>query len=313
MPTCSRRNRASASSSMRLRSLARDHDLPPVGALETGEHHQQGGLARARRSDQPDRLAGRDVEIDAAQDVDRPRRGRHGQVQVPDLHQRNLRRRSGIHGGTIWRPRPVAGSHDRTGPDTAADRQRDADPAAGAGGLALRRIRPGARPGLRGAARRRPCAPVATTCRSSMAPSPATPRPADWHGSTGRWPMAPMRRSSSWGRMMGCAASIRRETERNLTAILDRLAARHLPVLLTGMYALPNLGAGLREGVPRRVRPARAAARRTVRSVLPGGCGDGACAEPAGRHTSERRGREAHRHAAAAAGRERLLAEVPPA
>jgi acyl-CoA thioesterase I len=32
------------------------------------------------------------------------------------------------------------------------------------------------------------------------------------------------------------------DTERNLTAILDALAARHIPVLLTGMYALPNLG-----------------------------------------------------------------------
>ena len=32
-------------------------------------------------------------------------------------------------------------------------------------------------------------------------------------------------------------------TEKNLTAILDRLAAMHIPVLLTGMYAMPNLGA----------------------------------------------------------------------
>ena len=32
------------------------------------------------------------------------------------------------------------------------------------------------------------------------------------------------------------------DTETNLTAILDRLAARHIPVLLTGMYAMPNLG-----------------------------------------------------------------------
>jgi acyl-CoA thioesterase I len=32
-------------------------------------------------------------------------------------------------------------------------------------------------------------------------------------------------------------------TEKNLTAILDALAARHIPVLLTGMYAMPNLGA----------------------------------------------------------------------
>ena len=33
-----------------------------------------------------------------------------------------------------------------------------------------------------------------------------------------------------------------REVEKNLTAILDKLSARHLPVLLTGMYAMPNLG-----------------------------------------------------------------------
>jgi acyl-CoA thioesterase-1 len=34
-----------------------------------------------------------------------------------------------------------------------------------------------------------------------------------------------------------------RETETNLAAILDQLAAAHLPVLLTGMQAPPNLGA----------------------------------------------------------------------
>lgn len=32
------------------------------------------------------------------------------------------------------------------------------------------------------------------------------------------------------------------EVEKNLTAILDRLAARHIPVLFAGMYAPPNLG-----------------------------------------------------------------------
>ena len=31
-------------------------------------------------------------------------------------------------------------------------------------------------------------------------------------------------------------------TEGNLVAILNQLAARHIPVLLTGMYAMPNLG-----------------------------------------------------------------------
>ena len=33
-----------------------------------------------------------------------------------------------------------------------------------------------------------------------------------------------------------------KEMEANLTAILDSLATRHIPVLLTGMYAPPNLG-----------------------------------------------------------------------
>ena len=33
-----------------------------------------------------------------------------------------------------------------------------------------------------------------------------------------------------------------KETEANLGAILDALAARHIPVLLSGMYAPPNLG-----------------------------------------------------------------------
>jgi acyl-CoA thioesterase I len=33
-----------------------------------------------------------------------------------------------------------------------------------------------------------------------------------------------------------------KEMEANLTAILDALAAKHIPVLLTGMYAPPNLG-----------------------------------------------------------------------
>jgi acyl-CoA thioesterase-1 len=33
-----------------------------------------------------------------------------------------------------------------------------------------------------------------------------------------------------------------KDMEANLTAILDSLASRHIPVLLTGMYAPPNLG-----------------------------------------------------------------------
>ncbi|MFP3325852.1 GDSL-type esterase/lipase family protein, partial [Planococcus sp. SIMBA_160] len=32
------------------------------------------------------------------------------------------------------------------------------------------------------------------------------------------------------------------ETRRNLTAIVERLQAEHIPVMLAGMYAPPNLG-----------------------------------------------------------------------
>ena len=40
----------------------------------------------------------------------------------------------------------------------------------------------------------------------------------------------------------GCAGIDPQMMQANLTAILDTLAARHIPVLLTGMYAPPNLG-----------------------------------------------------------------------
>ena len=76
-----------------------------------------------------------------------------------------------------------------------------------------------------------------------MARYPATPRPAGWRGSTGRWAAAPgRRRLVELGANDGLRGLSPEELRRNLTAILDRLAARHIPVLLTGMYAPPNLG-----------------------------------------------------------------------
>ena len=42
--------------------------------------------------------------------------------------------------------------------------------------------------------------------------------------------------------MTGCAASTRLRPQANLAAILDALAARRIPVLLSGMRAPPNLG-----------------------------------------------------------------------
>ncbi len=187
-----------------------EQDAPGSGALQPGQHHQQAGLARAGRADDTDRLARREVEVDPAQDVDRPRRGRHGQVQVPDLHQRNRRRRSGIHGGTLWRPRPVAESHHRTGPAAAVRHRGSAGPIAGPRRLALRRLRPGPRRRVRGAARHRTAHPRPRRAGSSMARYRGTRRPAAWRGSTGRWATAPMPPLSNWARTTACAASIPR-------------------------------------------------------------------------------------------------------
>ena len=172
--------------------------------------------------DDADRLARRDVEVDAAQDVDRPRRGRHGQVQVPDLDERHCgggdrRRRNGIHGGSIWRPRPAAESHDRAGPVMlAAVRRHARSPGAAAG--ARRFARPPAMACRTPRASRRssppPARPRPRRAASSMARYPAIPRPAGWRGSTGRWATARMRPSSNWARMTGCAASTRRRPRR---------------------------------------------------------------------------------------------------
>ncbi len=91
-------------------------------------------------------------------------------------------------------------------------------------------------------------------------------------------------------------------TEKNLTAILDQLAARHIPVLLTGMYAMPNLGRDYAQAF-------RAVFDRL--GTRPGvlydpffldGVADGARAQPARPAAPEPRGREAHRARTAAAG-----------
>ncbi|MGC8475175.1 MAG: arylesterase [Acetobacteraceae bacterium] len=55
-----------------------------------------------------------------------------------------------------------------------------------------------------------------------------------------------------------------RDLRANLTAILNRLAARHIPVLLAGMYAPPNLG----PGYERRFRAVYAALGRRPGVVL---------------------------------------------
>ncbi len=49
------------------------HPNPAAGgAFETGNHHEQGRFAGARRTDHGDGVAGGDAKVDAAQNVDRP-------------------------------------------------------------------------------------------------------------------------------------------------------------------------------------------------------------------------------------------------
>ena len=45
-----------------------EHDLAVRDALEAGEHHQAGGLARAGRPEQGQELAARDVQVEVAHD-----------------------------------------------------------------------------------------------------------------------------------------------------------------------------------------------------------------------------------------------------
>ena len=83
----------------------------------------------------------------------------------------------------------------------------------------------------------------------------ATPRRAVSRGSTGCWPTRRMRRLLNWGRMTGCAASTRRQMEANLTAILDTLASRHIPVLLVRHVHDPELRPAIRRRLQGRVPP----------------------------------------------------------
>src|SRR5712675_1816095 len=71
-----------------------------------------------------------------------------------------------------------------------------------------------------------------------MAASPATPAPAGSPASTGRSPTSRISSSSSSAPMTRCAAA----TRANLDAMLQRLRAAGVPVLLAGMRAPPNLG-----------------------------------------------------------------------
>ncbi len=75
----------------RVQPLPGDGNAARRRGLQTGRHHQQRRLARARRAQQRQRLAVGDVERNAVQNVDRSRRARQCQAHVFDLDRRRAR------------------------------------------------------------------------------------------------------------------------------------------------------------------------------------------------------------------------------
>ena len=72
----------------RCEIAAGQRDPPGARALETGQHHQHGRFAGARRTEQCHGLARRDGQRNAAQDIDRPGGARQGQVNLVQHDER---------------------------------------------------------------------------------------------------------------------------------------------------------------------------------------------------------------------------------
>ena len=88
MPTRSRRNRASPSSSSPPRSTPSTSTRARARPLDAADDRHQAGLAGARRAHHAYAGAGLDVEVDAAQDRDRPGGARKGEMDVRKLDHR---------------------------------------------------------------------------------------------------------------------------------------------------------------------------------------------------------------------------------
>ncbi len=78
------------------------------------------------------------------------------------------------------------------------------------------------------------------------------------------------------------------EMQANLTAILDSLAAHHIPVLAERHVRAAEPGRRVRRPVPRRVHRPRQAAGAALRPVLPGRCGRRPGVQPGRPHPPER-------------------------
>ncbi len=70
-----------------------DGDRARRGDVDAGEHVQEGGLAAARRTKQGDKIPFMNIQIDPAQNIERPSRGIVGFYQVADFDERLGHRR----------------------------------------------------------------------------------------------------------------------------------------------------------------------------------------------------------------------------
>ena len=78
--------------------LAIDGDLAGCRPFDPAGNRHQRGFSRARWTDDTDRLTRRHIEIDTAQDLDRPSRTGQGQVDILDGNHQWWIFRFGHHG-----------------------------------------------------------------------------------------------------------------------------------------------------------------------------------------------------------------------
>ena len=305
MPIASRRSRASASSSMPASSRPATRTLPRARPFQPASTMSRLVLPEPDGPTMPTASPRRTSQVDAAQNVDRPGCGRQGQMQVPDLDEPCVR-------ASRW---PVAEASEEH------PWRQDMAPFPGFG-------MPGWHAALRAillvvAAARCARPPSASWCSGIRSPpvmgSPheegfqaqlaggaegAGPRRAARrrrglrrHDRGGRarldWALAdkPDAAIVELGANDGLRGLDRRQMEANLYGDSGcPRGAGIFPVLLSGMYAPPNLGPEYGACVPCRYLTGSASGRAfsTTRSFWKVLRRDPR-AEPAGRHPSERR------------------------
>ena len=257
MPTLRPRKRASASSSSALEILARHGDRAGVGALETGHHHQQRRFARAGGTDQADRLAAAYIQVDVFEDMNAGRSLPEREIDAGKLYSDRgdgrAARDDAFMGSTVHGPAHMgqnsAGSSalrrlswSRLFACGGAGRGRWTGENRGAGQFAHRRLRPAGQSAF--PARLAPALKAkgieVTVVNAGVSGDTAS-------GGLGRLDWSVPEGTEAVILELGANDALRgidpKLTKAALDAILSKLNARHISVLLAGMQAPPNLGA----------------------------------------------------------------------